>query len=68
VGYALFSLRADSRLPWHRVINSRGEISFPENSRYYREQKKLLLKEGVIFSGKRVNLTKYGLIPPSSVQ
>ena len=34
------------RLPWHRVINSRGGISLARG-RGFEEQKRLLLKEGV---------------------
>ncbi|MEO8347361.1 MAG: MGMT family protein [Acidobacteriota bacterium] len=28
VGYALSSLNEKSRLPWHRVVNAKGRISF----------------------------------------
>ncbi|MGZ7065367.1 MAG: MGMT family protein [Candidatus Aminicenantales bacterium] len=34
------------RLPWHRVINSRGSISLPRG-RGFEQQKRLLKKEGV---------------------
>jgi methylated-DNA-protein-cysteine methyltransferase-like protein len=34
------------RLPWHRVINSRGGISLAQG-RGFEEQKRLLLQEGV---------------------
>jgi methylated-DNA-protein-cysteine methyltransferase-like protein len=34
------------RLPWHRVINSRGGISLPRG-RGFEEQKRLLKKEGL---------------------
>jgi methylated-DNA-protein-cysteine methyltransferase-like protein len=34
------------RLPWHRVINSRGGISL-QRGRGFEEQKRLLRKEGV---------------------
>jgi methylated-DNA-protein-cysteine methyltransferase-like protein len=34
------------RLPWHRVINSRGGISLGQG-RGFEEQKRLLLEEGV---------------------
>jgi methylated-DNA-protein-cysteine methyltransferase-like protein len=27
VGYALYRVPADSEIPWHRVINAKGEIS-----------------------------------------
>ena len=47
-------------LPWHRVINSQGKISFPSDSAGYRQQKNLLEKEGVIFLKGKVNLQTYG--------
>lgn len=36
------------KLPWHRVINSQGKIGLKGQG--YQEQKKLLLKEGVVFN------------------
>jgi len=47
-------------LPWHRVINAQGRISFPADSSAYREQKRLLQKEGVQFSGERIDLRRFG--------
>jgi len=41
------------KLPWHRVINSKGEISLPENGGL-EIQKKLLENEGIRFNGKKV--------------
>ena len=45
VGQALHNLPPNSNVPWHRVINSQGRISFPRNQAGYRTQKKLLEKE-----------------------
>lgn len=45
----LHSSSCKDRLPWHRVINSRGAISLPRG-RGYEEQKRLLLEEGVCVS------------------
>jgi len=59
-GYAMAALKNDD-VPWHRVINSRGRISFPENSRGAKEQKRLLEEEGIIFGpGGRIDLEHYG--------
>jgi methylated-DNA-protein-cysteine methyltransferase-like protein len=44
----LHSSSKKDRLPWHRVINSKGKISLEPGSGY-EEQKSLLLKEGVRF-------------------
>ena len=27
VGYALYRVTADAEIPWHRVINAKGEVS-----------------------------------------
>lgn len=47
-------------LPWHRVINAQGRISFAAESPGYREQKRLLKREGVRFNGERVDLNRFG--------
>ena len=60
VGYALHGLPAGSNVPWHRVINSQGKISFPTTSRAFKEQRRLLQKEGVVFDGEAVDLHRYG--------
>jgi methylated-DNA-protein-cysteine methyltransferase-like protein len=48
------------RLPWHRVINAQGRISFPEDSNGWRRQKNLLEEEGVVFLDGKVDLDRYG--------
>ncbi len=59
VGYILKSLPEGSSIPWHRVINAQGKISFPEHSEVYREQKQRLLAEDVIFKGHKIPLKQY---------
>lgn len=49
VGSTLRKLPKDSRLPWYRVINAQGKISFPEDHPGYQRQRSRLLKEGVCF-------------------
>ena len=48
------------QLPWHRVINAQGQISFPKDSNGYRRQKDLLQEEGVVFVNGKVDLTQFG--------
>ncbi len=60
VGYALHALPPGFPLPWHRVINARGAISFPRESASYRKQKKLLESEGVKFHNGAVDFGKFG--------
>ncbi len=60
VGYALHSLAEGSDVPWHRVINARGEISLRRSSGADRVQKRLLEAEGVEFgAGDRVDLSRF---------
>lgn len=59
VGNVLKQLPAGTDLPWHRVINSKGYISFPEGSARYNEQKRRLEKEGITLLSGRVNLKAY---------
>ena len=47
-------------LPWHRVINAQGQISFPKDSNGYRKQKDLLQEEGVVFVNGKIDLTRFG--------
>ena len=49
-----------ARVPWQRVINASGRISFPVGSEAHTRQRKLLEREGVIFAGGRVDLQRYG--------
>ena len=61
VGYAMSSLQPGRNVPWQRVINSKGMISFPPGSPGAALQRALLEEEGVIFDDKgRVNLRVYG--------
>lgn len=47
-------------LPWHRVVNAQGKISFPEDSSGYQQQKGLLEKEGVVFLKGKIDLDRFG--------
>lgn len=60
VGYALHNLPARSTVPWHRVLNARGEVS-PRTSGDSHELQRLLLEgEGVVFSlAGRLDLKTY---------
>ena len=49
VGTALRKTPRDLPIPWQRVINSQGKISFPAGSAQARRQRQLLESEGVRF-------------------
>jgi methylated-DNA-protein-cysteine methyltransferase-like protein len=57
VGYALHNLPPGSDVPWHRVVNARGQVSLPGASG--QKQRRLLEREGVKFHNGRINLEKY---------
>ena len=53
VGYALNATPDDLDIPWHRVINAKGEISKRANPVYEDIQRELLEDEGITFDEKR---------------
>ena len=60
VGYAMAALPHDTRVPWHRVINSQGRISLRSGSEGHQLQWILLEAEGIVFSQDgRIDLAKY---------
>jgi len=64
VGYALRALADDENVPWHRVINARGELSPRAESTSVHVQRALLRAEGIRFDAEqRVSLVKYGWKP-----
>ncbi len=65
VGYALRATPPGLKIPWHRVINSQGKISFPKSNSNYLKQKKLLEKEGIVFKKDKIDLKKYRWIVTS---
>ncbi len=50
VGYALAALPEEHEVPWHRVVNSKGEISPRSKAGYEDYQRILLEEEGVEFN------------------
>lgn len=60
VGFALRVLPDGSGIPWHRVINSRGEISPRGEPEGEHEQRLLLESEGIVFNeGGRLSLRQF---------
>ncbi len=59
VGYALHALPRGTRLPWHRVINAKGEVSRRRRPGDELSQRLLLEREGVRFDARgRVALAR----------
>ncbi|ASP40887.1 cysteine methyltransferase [Bacterioplanes sanyensis] len=59
VGQQLKRLPTGTTLPWHRVINAAGKISFPVGSDKAHEQAKRLRQDGVEVVHGKVSLAKY---------
>jgi methylated-DNA-protein-cysteine methyltransferase-like protein len=60
VGTALRSDVSGPRIPWYRVVNSQGKLSFPIGSPKYKIQKQRLVEEGVVFHKGSIDLNQYG--------
>ena len=60
VSQALRRAPRGMELPWHRVINAQGKISFPEDSSGWMRQKDKLENEGVVFLNGKVDLERFG--------
>jgi len=60
VGYALHNLPTGADVPWHRVVNARGEVSLRTTSDSHQLQRMLLEAEGVIFDTRgRVDMERF---------
>jgi len=64
VGYAMYALPRDTRVPWQRVINAAGRVSRRRVPGAELTQRMLLEREGVRFgSGGRIPLARFGWAP-----
>ncbi len=60
VGYALTAMPEESDLPWHRVINAKGQVSTRSAPGWENYQRRLLEAEGVVFdAGGTVALERF---------
>jgi methylated-DNA-protein-cysteine methyltransferase-like protein len=60
VGTVLSHMPSSVKVPWFRVINAGGRISFPVDSDAYERQRSHLEAEGISLVRGRVSLKKYG--------
>ena len=58
VGWLLRSMSTKYNLPWHRIVNSKGEISLRDSEGAFMQQM-LLESEGVVVNNYTLNLKKY---------
>lgn len=65
VGYALHNLPERSNVPWHRVVNAKGEISPRTAGDSHELQRMLLEAEGIAFDAKgRLDLKRCRMASP----
>ena len=63
VGYALAATPPNEGIPWHRVINGKGEISLRKGGGGDERQRQKLLAEGVVFDSRgRVDFERFGWV------
>lgn len=60
VGRWLGQLPDGTTLPWHRVLNSQGQLSLPADHPAGQEQFQRLQAEGVVIRNRRVNMARFG--------
>lgn len=65
VARILHSMSKKHQLPWHRVINAKGEIVISDTEGAL-TQKELLLQEGVLVFGNKIRLEDYRYYPTVS--
>ncbi|WP_339843093.1 MGMT family protein [uncultured Halopseudomonas sp.] len=59
-GRWLGQLPEGTALPWHRVVNSQGQLSLPPDHPAGQEQYQRLLAEGIIITDRRVDMKRFG--------
>ncbi len=59
VGHTMKNLPSGSRIPWHRVVNSQGKISFPFGTDGFIRQQEALRNEGIEVNNGKVSMAKY---------
>lgn len=63
VGYAMAAVTTELDVPWHRVVNSRGELSARKGGKADERQRQRLIEEGVIFDARgRIDLDQFSWI------
>jgi len=62
VGTVLRDLPDNTELPWHRVINAQGKLSFPIDTDAYHHQAQRLTQEGVTLVKGKIDLKQHSYL------
>ena len=68
VGWALRALPGGSDVPWQRVVNAKGTISFTPGGYAASVQQALLEEEGIVFEQGRIDLHVFGWVGLDSAE
>lgn len=59
VGMTLKALPKATTLPWHRVINAKGQLAFDQGTPAFQNQYARLVAEGIGFRNNTISLSHY---------
>jgi methylated-DNA-protein-cysteine methyltransferase-like protein len=59
----LHSMSRKYDIPWHRVINAKGEIGFKDERQLFEQKRRLEMEQIVIDEKNRIDLDKYRYLP-----
>ncbi|MFD1178323.1 MGMT family protein [Paenibacillus puldeungensis] len=59
----LHSMSRKYGLPWHRVVNSKGEIALQDEEGFHQQQWSLEAENVVVMPGGRIDLVRYQFEP-----
>ncbi|MFE7063911.1 MGMT family protein [Sutcliffiella sp. NPDC057660] len=59
----LHSMSRKYDIPWHRVINAKGEIGFKDEGQLFEQKRRLEMEKVVIDENNRIDLKKYRYLP-----
>lgn len=60
VGYALHNLPEGADVPWHRVVNARGEVSLRAAGGGDNRQRRAISAEGIRITNGKIDLVTFG--------
>lgn len=59
----LHSMSRKYDIPWHRVINAKGEIGFKDEEQLIEQKRRLEMEQIVVDENNRIDLAKYRYLP-----
>lgn len=62
----LHSMSKKYDIPWHRVINAKGEIGFKDEEQLIEQKRRLAMEQIVVDENNRIDLGKYRYLPEES--